>query len=185
VGARNRKLRGPLWSYRLELGFLFVAQRCVEILQRWPHQFDGLQHGFESLGERGKPRRRRYKVVRLACHLQHIDGLGRATSTRVARWGTFGCSLASISPNAERAVHPRHNVADSRKDLLTTCSHRCAMKRQTAILFLLSIACGFGIVAALYSLAQTHSLWSFIFLCVMMVFAVTVTSWYTAVDPQQ
>jgi hypothetical protein len=59
------------------------------------------------------------------------------------------------------------------------------MKRQTAILFLLSIACVFGIVAALYLLAQTHSLWSFIFLCAMMVFAVTVTSWYTAVDPQQ
>jgi hypothetical protein len=86
-------------------------------------------------------------------------------------------------PKCRKAVRPRHKVADSRKDLLTTCSHRWAMKRQTVILFLLSIAC--GIVAALYSFAHTHSLWSFIFLCAMMAIAVTATGWYTGVDQQQ
>jgi hypothetical protein len=60
------------------------------------------------------------------------------------------------------------------------------MKRQTAILFLLSIACGIGIVAALYSLACTHSVWSFILLIAMMaIAAVTATGWYAAVDQQQ
>jgi hypothetical protein len=27
-----KKLRGPFWSDSLELSFLFVAQRCIEVL---------------------------------------------------------------------------------------------------------------------------------------------------------
>jgi hypothetical protein len=49
------------------------------------------------------------------------------------------------------------------------------------ILSSLLIAC--GIFGALYSLAQTHSGWSFIFLCAVMAIAITATaSWYIAED---
>lgn len=58
------------------------------------------------------------------------------------------------------------------------------MNRLRVIPILLSITC--GIIGALYSLAHTHSLWSFIFLCAVMIFAVTTTaSWYTADDQPQ
>ena len=54
------KLRGPFWSDRLELSFLFVAERCLEVLERRAHQFDGLQHSLstrerEKLSELGRP----------------------------------------------------------------------------------------------------------------------------------
>jgi hypothetical protein len=64
---------------------------------------------------------------------------------------------------------------------LTIRSHGWAMYRQTIILSSLLIAC--GIFGALYSLAQTHSGWSFIFLCAVMAIAITATaSWYIAED---
>jgi uncharacterized membrane protein YidH (DUF202 family) len=42
-----------------------------------------------------------------------------------------------------------------------------------------------GIVAALYSLAHTRSLLSFIVLCGVMAIAIAAAAWYTAIDQQQ
>jgi hypothetical protein len=57
------------------------------------------------------------------------------------------------------------------------------MNSQRAIVFLLMILC--GIVEALYSLAHTRSLLSFIMLCGVMVIAIAAAAWYTAIDQQQ
>jgi hypothetical protein len=57
------------------------------------------------------------------------------------------------------------------------------MRNRRPILLLLLIVC--GITAALYAVGRTHSLLSFIFLCVVMVVAITVTIWYAAFDEQQ
>jgi hypothetical protein len=57
-------------------------------------------------------------------------------------------------------------------------------QKQKAILTLLLITT--GIIGALYWLAHTHSVWSFIFLCAVMIVAVMATAaWYTVVDQQR
>src|SRR5262249_6403907 len=47
--------RAP-WSDRLELRLLLVAERCVKILKRRTHRFDGLQHGVETPDDSLQPR---------------------------------------------------------------------------------------------------------------------------------
>jgi hypothetical protein len=54
------------------------------------------------------------------------------------------------------------------------------MNTRNAVLFLLPTALVCGVTWALYSLSNTHSLWSFIVLCVVN-FVVMATVWY-AVD---
>jgi len=61
------------------------------------------------------------------------------------------------------------------------------MYMRNGILFLLPTALACGVTWALYSLSNTHSLWSFIVLCVVN-FAVMATIWYTVdrwQDPSQ
>ena len=51
------------------------------------------------------------------------------------------------------------------------------------IILLLLIIC--GMTAALYTVRHAHSLLSFIFLCAVMVVAITATIWYSSIDEQQ
>jgi hypothetical protein len=87
------------------------------------------------------------------------------------------------SPDAKPSA-TNSRKSDRQNLLSTTRSHRRAMKSQKAIVFLIPIGC--SIIGALYSLAQTHSFWSFIILCAAMGLAVMTTAgWYTADDQQQ
>jgi hypothetical protein len=88
-----------------------------------------------------------------------------------------GRSDIDASRNAERVPSsatnsPRRN---QRNDLLTTYSASLGHEHPKCHLFLLQAAFVSGLVWALYLLAHTHSLLSFIFLCVMT-FAIMATA---------
>jgi hypothetical protein len=70
--------------------------------------------------------------------------------------------------------------SDRRNDLLITYSHRRSMSMPSVVLFSLLAAFVCGLVWALYSLASTHSLSSFVILCTLT-FAIMTTAGY-AVD---
>ena len=57
------------------------------------------------------------------------------------------------------------------------------MRNRRPIILLLLIIC--GMTAALYTVRHAHSLLSFIFLCAVMVVAITATIWYSSIDEQQ
>ena len=92
-----------VWSDRLELRFLFVAQCRVEVLSRAAHQLDGLEDGVQPGGDRGKPRRRRYRVIRLTGRLQHVGRLFHCIMQQFER-GALG--VVQVQPGIDFAARP-------------------------------------------------------------------------------
>src|SRR5258705_7527217 len=70
------QLRRAAWADRLELRLLFIAQRCVKILEGRVYQLDRLQHGLESHAGRGEPCGWRDSIVSRAGSLEHVRRLG-------------------------------------------------------------------------------------------------------------
>ena len=65
----------------LELGLLFVAQRCIEIVKCRAHQLDCLQYGFEPFADGDEPRR--------GSDLAFADGASKPGEVRVRPYWLF------------------------------------------------------------------------------------------------